>query len=166
MSGRWSNEDLASRVASNPSLRIAQEPRRSEPSPSIAVLARAMSEGELQENIRQLAILHKWRLYHTWSSVNSPSGFPDLMLIRFTRENTCAGQRIFARLIAVELKREGKSPTPAQQEWLDEFQLFGELIARLMENRRVPVLDISVAVESYCWKPTQWLDGTIEKALA
>lgn len=166
MSKRWTAEDLAQRIADNPGLRISREPRRSKaPVSNSEVIARAMSEETLQENVRQMAVFHRWRFFHAWTSVHSPIGFPDCLLIRFTRENTCAGQKIYARLLVVELKREGKEPTPIQQEWLDDFQLFGELIARLMEDRRVPALNVSVSVESYCWKPTAWLSGEVEKVL-
>ena len=175
MSGRLSEMDVAALVAKG-NVRVARAPGKAEPPKvkhqkisarsNLETVAHAMSEEELQNNIQEMAVLRGWRYYHSWTSVNSPSGFPDLLLIRFTRENTCAGQKIFARLIVAELKREGKSPTPVQQEWLDDFKLMGDLIVRLMENRRVPALDVSVSVESYTWRPTDWISGRIEQALA
>jgi len=50
------------------------------------------------------------------------------------------------RLLFVELKSEKGKPSPAQIEWLHV----------LMLTRRV---------ETFLWKPSQWLDGTIEGML-
>ena len=49
------------------------------------------------------------------------------------------------RLVFVELKREAGSVTAAQQEWLDALH--------------------GCNIETYIWRPTQWLDGTIERIL-
>ena len=175
MSGRLTDHDIASIVSRPGGPRLARAPgkaeppkvkRRQKPLTANEQLACAMSEKELQGSVRQMALFHKWRYFHPWNSEHSPEGYPDCTLIRFTRQNTCAGQKIFARLLMIELKREGKSPTPAQQEWLDDFALMGRLIETLMANRRVDALDISVSIESYCWRPADWLSGEVEKVLA
>lgn len=173
MSDRWTSEQLAAQLARNPDVHLAHAPGKAEPAKvkrrrltANEQLAHAMPEKDLQESVRQVALLHGWRYFHAWSGQHSPSGYPDVTLIRFTRQNTCAGQKIFARLIAAELKKEDESPTDAQQEWLDDFALMGRLVVTLMENRRVNALDVSVSIESFCWRPTQWLDGTIERVLA
>jgi len=57
-------------------------------------------------SVIELATLLGWRCYHTWLSVRSASGFPDLVLVRPPR------------LVFAELKTGRRKPTPAQQEWL------------------------------------------------
>ena len=57
----------------------------------------------------QAAEILGWRYYHTHNSKRSPSGFPDLVLVR-------RGRIIFA-----ELKVGSNVPTPAQQEWIEDL---------------------------------------------
>jgi hypothetical protein len=64
-------------------------------------------ETGFQQFIIDLAKLSGWRWYHTHTSRHSASGFPDLILVRPPR------------LLAWELKADGKDPTKPQQEWLD-----------------------------------------------
>jgi hypothetical protein len=63
--------------------------------------------------------------YHTYSSVRSVPGFPDLVIVH---PNT-------GRTIVAELKREGAYPTPEQRRWLDAFRL-------------------NPAIEVYVWRPS------------
>lgn len=70
-----------------------------------------MNEKQFLRAVRELAEWFGWRLYHTWNSIHSPAGFPDLVLVRPPR------------VIFAELKVRGRKPTPAQQEWLN---LLGE----------------------------------------
>ena len=84
----------------------------------------AWTEADLLRNVRKTADAFGWLCYHSWSSLHSPGGFPDLTLVR-------DGRVIFA-----ELKRDGKNPAPVQQEWLDalaevERQTEGKVKARL-----------------------------------
>ena len=74
-----------------------------------AVLAAAMTERQLQDGIIDAATQRGWLCYHTHQSVNSEAGFPDLVMVRS------------GRLLVWELKKQGESPTVAQQRWLDEF---------------------------------------------
>lgn len=67
-------------------------------------------EKDLQETIRQAALLHHWKYYHTHDSRNSPEGFPDTVLVRDER------------LLFAELKRAGNEPTAAQQQWLEALR--------------------------------------------
>lgn len=70
----------------------------------------AMTERELQQAVTDAAQLYGWRVYHTYDSRRSPSGFPDLVLLR--RE----------QLIFVELKRQKRAKiSAAQQAWIDEL---------------------------------------------
>ena len=83
------------------------------------------SEAAFQAQVEQLARLMGWKLYHTHDSRHSAAGFPDLVLVRASR------------LLFVELKKDGKKPTPQQQEWLDALcRVHG--------------------VEVYCWHPSDW----------
>jgi len=66
----------------------------------------AMSEKQLQAAVLQLARLCHWRCYHSWLSIKSEPGFPDLVLVR-------AG-----RCLVLELKSATGKLSPAQQEWL------------------------------------------------
>ncbi|MDP2660359.1 MAG: hypothetical protein Q8R28_06490 [Dehalococcoidia bacterium] len=72
-----------------------------------------MSEEELDNWAVYLAELGGWRTYHTWSAMHSAKGFPDRWFARG------------GRVIAAELKREGKWPTAEQYDWLGELQLGG-----------------------------------------
>lgn len=76
-------------------------------SPASAVLARTMTEAELDNAIQCIVKdLPQVMRYHTHDSRRSPSGFPDLVL--------CGAGGVLFR----ELKRQVKKPTPAQDEWL------------------------------------------------
>jgi hypothetical protein len=68
------------------------------------------TEKQFLQAVRELATLLGWRYYHTWNSLHSPAGFPDLVLVRPPR------------VLFVELKVRGRKPTPAQQEWLSLLQ--------------------------------------------
>lgn len=65
-----------------------------------------ITEKQFQQQVLQLAKLCGFRVYHTWLSIRSTAGFPDLVLCRD------------GRLIFAELKSDRGTPTAAQQEWL------------------------------------------------
>lgn len=73
-----------------------------------------MNETELQNKIIEWATLNGWKHYHTHNSRRSPSGFPDLVLIRPPE------------LIYAELKAERKYPTPDQRVWLASLEACGQ----------------------------------------
>lgn len=73
------------------------------------VLAATMSEKELQSAVVELAGVFAWRQYHTWLSLHSAGGFPDLVLLRPPR------------LIFAELKREKANPSAEQRHWLEDL---------------------------------------------
>lgn len=79
-----------------------------------------------------------WRCYWTWNSAHSPAGFPDLICVRPDADGGPG------RLIAAELKLDGKRPTQLQKIWLEELADCG--------------------VESYVWHPSDWSE--IERVLA
>lgn len=74
-----------------------------------AVIARAMSERQLQDHVVALARALGWRVFHPYDSRRSEPGFPDMILVR-------------DRLLAVELKRETGRLTRAQEAWLAAFR--------------------------------------------
>ena len=92
-----------------------------------------MTEKDLQATVEQCATLLGWRIHHHWISIRSSPGWPDLVLVRPPR------------LMVVELKRDGVTPTPAQQEWLDDLAACG--------------VDVRI------WRPAGWLSGAIEREL-
>ena len=65
-----------------------------------------MTEKELDAMVRDACDLLGWARYHTFSSYRSPSGFPDLVLVR-------------ERVIYAELKSAKGFVTARQQRWLD-----------------------------------------------
>lgn len=78
-----------------------------------AVPLNDLSEREWQTQVVALAKLMGWkRIYHTYNSQRSHSGFPDLVMAR-------------ERLIFVELKSMAGKLSPSQQEWLDALTAAG-----------------------------------------
>jgi hypothetical protein len=65
------------------------------------------TEKAFQEAVRRLALDQGWLYYHVYNARNSPSGYPDLTVVK--------GER----MVLSELKMPGKVPTAAQQMWLD-----------------------------------------------
>jgi hypothetical protein len=84
-----------------------------EPVELTAHIARAMPEKRLQAYVNEALQVRKWLSYHTWSSLHSKAGFPDVVALRGDRG------------ICAELKREGKNPKDAQVVWLDAFAAAG-----------------------------------------
>jgi hypothetical protein len=70
----------------------------------------AITEEEWQGQVVQLAKLLGYKVYHTWISIHSQKGFPDLVLCKPPR------------LIFIEAKTESGKVTPDQQVWLDALQ--------------------------------------------
>lgn len=72
-------------------------------------MTKAMPEYRLQEHVITAAKQLGFLAYHTWNSMRSEPGYPDLMLVKD------------GRCLAIELKRDGQEPTLAQRRWLDAF---------------------------------------------
>ena len=68
------------------------------------------TEKQFERQVKDLAKIFGWLYYHTWRSIHSPAGFPDVVMVR--------GNRI----ICAELKSEKGKVSPAQQEWLDALK--------------------------------------------
>jgi hypothetical protein len=65
-----------------------------------------LTEKQFMSQVVQLAKLQRWKVYHTFDSRRSESGFPDLVLVR--------GKTA----MFVELKVGRNHPTEAQYAWL------------------------------------------------
>ena len=89
------------------------------------------TEKEFRQMVCDAAMALGWKQqYHTWSSLHSPKGFPDCILIREQEDGT-------ARLLAIECKTGNRQPTPEQLEWLRLFAL-------------VP------GCRAFCFWPSEW----------
>lgn len=71
------------------------------------MLDAAISERQFQAQIVQLAKLHGWMVSHSWLSVHSAAGWPDVIAVKD------------GRMLAIELKSERGKLTEAQEGWLD-----------------------------------------------
>lgn len=72
-----------------------------------------MSERALQDHVIDAATKLGFLVYHTWNSQHSAAGFPDLVMVRGSRQ------------IVAELKRQDKSPSFQQILWLRAFEAAG-----------------------------------------
>lgn len=68
-------------------------------------------ESEFQAAVVDLARTLRWRVYHSWTSIRSADGFPDLVLVKHPR------------VIFAELKTKRGAFTPEQVAWLSELDL-------------------------------------------
>jgi hypothetical protein len=94
-----------------------------------------MSEATLLTSVRQMAKLGKWLAFHDTDSRRNNPGLPDLVLLHPET----------GRLLFVELKSATGRIRPEQQQWIDALHRGGHTV-------RV-------------WRPEQWHDGTIARAL-
>jgi hypothetical protein len=103
-----------------------------------------LTEADLLSNVIELAELFKWRCVHFrpgqnrrghWSTAMSGTQAVGWPDLMLCRD----------RLIAVELKSDKGRLTDAQLDW-----------AAALTN---------AGIEYHCWRPQQWLDGTVERTL-
>ena len=66
-------------------------------------------ERHFRQQVLDYARLNGWKAYFTWTSIHSPAGFPDIVLVRGPK------------MIIAELKSETGKVTQAQDEWLAAF---------------------------------------------
>ena len=112
-----------------------------------AVLARAVTEKQLQANVIQCAKLYGWLVFHAYDSRRSEPGFPDLVLA-----HPCG------RLLFAELKTERGKLSAAQEAWLETLVM----VTRVTWRYGAP----DGAVGVYVWRPRDWHSGLIESVLA
>ncbi len=67
----------------------------------------AITEKQLMSQVKDLAKIYHWKLYHPFLSKWSEKGYPDITLIRPPR------------IIFAELKRDTGKLTPSQLEWAE-----------------------------------------------
>ena len=79
------------------------------------LLLQTVKEEVWREHVLDWARQRGWRCYFTWTSVHSPPGFPDLVLIRPPR------------LIFAELKTETGQLRTAQDEWIADLNLIDQV---------------------------------------
>tara|TARA_Y100000310_G_C20163888_1_gene570467 strand:- start:158 stop:457 length:300 start_codon:yes stop_codon:yes gene_type:complete len=87
-----------------------------------------MTEKELTRQVVQEAKNCGWLVYHTFLSVHSKAGFPDLCLVRPPY------------MLMAELKSDEGTVKPAQEEWLGALKLVTE------------------PLETYLWRPSSLED--------
>lgn len=80
-----------------------------------AIAASKMSEKAFMAQVVELAKLRGWTVYHSWTSIHSPCGFPDLVLARPPR------------VIFWECKSERGRVSLDQRAWLDRLTACGML---------------------------------------
>ena len=89
-------------------------------------LTNRVTEKQFQQQVRELMRLLGWEEYHTWNSLHSTNGFPDILAMREKDR----------RIIVAELKSETGKVTEDQKRWLYLFGICG--------------------VPSYVWRPGDW----------
>jgi len=99
------------------------------------LLAKGMSEEELAAQVIELARDRGW-LVKRDPTWRATCATPGYPDLTMVRKG---------RVVWAELKREGKEPTDAQKVWLDALRATGH--------------------GCYVWRPSSWLDGTIEEIL-
>jgi hypothetical protein len=100
-----------------------------------AMVAKTMTEKQLQAAIVGAAQRLNWLVYHTHDSRRSQPGFPDLVLVHVTRKVT----------LFRELKTMRGKVTTEQQQWLDALTNAGQ--------------------DAAVWRPNDWLGTTIQDTL-
>jgi len=88
-----------------------------------------LTEKQFEAQVKQLARMFGWLYYHTWRSIHSPAGFPDIVMVR-------DGTVIFA-----ELKSEKGKVSEHQEEWITALE-------RVAKG--------SVGAQVYVWRPSDW----------
>lgn len=119
------------------------------------LIAKQMTEKELMQSVIDMAQFRGWKVAHfrpaptgrvdqngkpIWVTPVQADGrgFPDLLMIR--------GPQALAVETKVQSPSKGKI-TPEQQIWLDG-------------------LSHVLGITSFVWRPSDWLDGTIQKVLS
>jgi len=116
------------------------------------MLAEAMSEKDLQTHVRRVAKVNGWRAFCWWSSLHSPAGWTDLVLIREIDRGDHDLDWLWdlrgypkAEMIFVELKSEKGKVSPEQEEVHRLLRLTGHAV--------------------YVWRPSDLLSGRVEEVL-
>ena len=83
----------------------------------------SVSERDWQRDVIEAATVYGWKVFHAWSSIHSPSGFPDLVLV-----HARGVYHPFGGVLYAELKTERGKLTPAQEEWIAVLKSAGQTV--------------------------------------
>jgi len=105
------------------------------------------TEKQFMAAVVQYAKLKRWKVYHTYNSVKSEKGFPDLTLCRVEHRSKWAietNRPEIGRIIFAELKSEKGRLTKEQEYWLNDLAC--------------------CPCEVYLWRPSDWkkIEMTLE----
>ena len=122
--------------------------------------AKAMSERELQSAVNEMLTANGWRWTHFRTAqlpkgdyataLDGNKGFPDVVAVRN------------GRLLFAELKAHRGKPSSEQEEWL--WDLWG--CGSEVDSESPWTSQPGEVPETYVWKPSDLLDGTIARTLA
>jgi len=107
----------------------------------------SITEKELQAAIRGWAEDLGWKVAVTWSSINSPKGWPDLFMVRPLPQIAAGFPHPHAEAIAIECKTQTGKVSPEQIAWLDLL-------------RRLPGVVFADVI-----RPSDWYAGTLDEYL-
>ena len=106
-------------------------------------MAIEISEKQFEAQIKDLAKIYHWKYYHTWKSIHSPAGFPDIVMVKPPR------------LIFAELKSEKGKITPEQEEWLSLLRQCGSYpSSSLIDDKGLTLVYQRLGV--YLWRPSDF----------
>lgn len=94
-----------------------------------------MTEAQLQDAVRELALFRGWLFFHPYDSRKSTPGWPDVFLV-----HPRTGQ-----VVVAELKATRGRVSHAQQGWIDAFAAAGVVV--------------------HVWRPEHLTGGQIARAL-
>ena len=101
-----------------------------------------ISEKQFESQVKDLAKIYGWKYYHTWRSIHSPAGFPDVVMVRPPR------------LIFAELKSEKGKLTVEQEEWLATLRECGSYpSSSFIDDKGISVT--YQRIEVYLWRPSE-----------
>lgn len=105
-----------------------------------------ITEKQFEAQVKDLAKLFGWKYYHTWRSIHSPAGFPDVVMVRPPR------------LIFAELKGERGKVSLEQQEWLDALT---DVAASCPVDELPADGENEMSIDVYLWRPSDY-DKVVE----
>lgn len=105
------------------------------------------NEKEWTRYVVREARLFGWKLYHTWLSIHSAEGFPDLILLK------SFGDRAF--LMAVELKSMRGRLTEPQKEWLRLLAQVEGVACFVWRPKDYKKLELFLSSSSFEWLQQQ-----------
>lgn len=132
------------------------------PTPTAVLIARSISEADLQRSIIELVHASGWLVHHTrpartrkgWRTpIQGDAGFCDLVLAK----NGC--------IVFAELKSTRGRTSPEQQSWIRALD--GMRVGSLLPGQARMLRAVSDGgwVSIVAWRPADWLSGEIAELL-